>query len=43
MPPTAVRTRIPQPLDIIQDLSTQVILNLHFGQCGCDVEDLLVL
>lgn len=43
MPPTAIRTRISQPLDIIQDLSAQVILNLHFGECGCDVENLLVL
>jgi hypothetical protein len=42
MPPSTICTRIPQPLNIIKDLSTQIILDFHFGQRSCDIEDLRV-
>lgn len=42
MATTAVGTGLLQTLDIIQDLSSQVILNLHIRQHGGQVEDLLV-
>lgn len=42
MPPSPIRTRLLQPLDIIQILSAEVILDLHFGKRGGDIEDLLV-
>lgn len=42
MATTAVGTGLLQTLDIIQDFSSQVILNLHIRQHGGQVEDLLV-
>lgn len=39
---TSVRPRLLQPLDIIQILSAEVILDLHVGKRGRDIEDLLV-
>lgn len=42
MATTTVGTSLLQALDIIQNLSAQVIFNLHIGQNGGQVEDLLV-
>lgn len=42
MPPSAVRPRVPQPLDVVEDLPAEVVLDLHLGQRGRDVEHLLV-
>lgn len=42
MTTTTVGTGLLQALDVIQDLSSQVILNLHIRQHGGQVEDLLV-
>lgn len=37
-----IRARVLQPLDIIQNLTPQIILNLHFRERRGEVEDLLV-
>jgi len=42
MPPSAISPRLLQSLNIIQSLSAQVILDLHIGERGRDVQDLLV-
>ena len=42
MSPAAVSTSIPEPLDIVQHLPPQIILDFHFGQRGCEVEHLRV-
>lgn len=42
MTATTVGTSLLQALDIIQNLSAQVVLDLHVGQHGRQVEDLLV-
>lgn len=42
MTSAAVGTSLLQALDIVQDFSSQVILNLHIGEHGGQVEDLLV-
>lgn len=42
MSPTTVSTGIPQSLDIIQHLSAEVVLDLHFRQRRCEFEHLLV-
>jgi alpha-L-fucosidase len=42
MATTTVGTSLLQALDVIQNLSAQVIFNLHIGQDGSQVEDLLV-
>ena len=42
MTPTAVSTRLLQPLDVIKVLSPEVVLNLHVGQGGRDIKNLLV-
>lgn len=42
MSSTTVSSSLLQALDIIQHLSSQVILDLHIGQHGGQVEDLLV-
>lgn len=42
MATTTVGTSLLQALNVIQNLSTQVVLNLHVGQDGGQVEDLLV-
>lgn len=38
----AVSTRLLQTLDIIEDLSPEIVLDFHVGEGGGDVEDLLV-
>jgi len=42
MPPSAISPRLLQALNIVQSLSAQVILDLHLGKRGRDVQDLLV-
>jgi hypothetical protein len=42
MTTTAVGTGLLQALDVIQNLSSQVILNLHIRKHGGQVENLLV-
>ncbi|KAF3388946.1 hypothetical protein F1880_003209 [Penicillium rolfsii] len=42
MATTAVSTGLLQALDVIQNLSSQVILNFHVRKHGSQVEDLLV-
>ena len=42
MTPTTVGSRLLQTLDVIEVLSAKVVLNLHIGQGGRDIEDLLV-
>jgi hypothetical protein len=42
MSPAPISTGIPEPLDIVEYLSPQIILNFHFGQRGRDVEHLRV-
>jgi hypothetical protein len=42
MTTTTVGTGLLQTLDVIQDLSSQVILNLHIRQHGGQVKNLLV-
>lgn len=42
MASATVGTSLLQALDIVQDFSSQVILNLHIGEHGGQVEDLLV-
>lgn len=42
MTPTTVRPRLLHPLNIIQHLSPQIILDVHLGQHGREIEDLLV-
>jgi len=42
MAPTTVGTSLLQALDVIQNLSAQIILNLHVGEDGGQVENLLV-
>lgn len=43
MPPTAIGTCIPQTFDVVKNLPTKIVLNLHFRQRSRNVEDLLVL
>lgn len=42
MTTTTVGTGLLQALDVIQDLSSQVIFNLHIRQHGSQVEDLFI-
>lgn len=42
MTTTAVGTGLLQALDVVQDLSSQVILNLHVRKHGGQVQNLLV-
>jgi hypothetical protein len=42
MTTTAVGTGLLQALDVVQNLSSQVILNLHVREHGGQVENLLV-
>ena len=42
MTSTTVGTSLFQTLDVVQDISAQVVLNLHFREHGSEVEDLLV-
>lgn len=42
MTSAAVSSSLLHTLDVIQNFSAQVVLNLHFRQHGCEVEDLLV-
>lgn len=42
LPTTTVGPGLLQPLDIIQILSAEVIFDLHVGQCGRDIQHLLV-
>ena len=42
MPPSTIRPRLFQPLNIIQVLSPEIVLNLHIGKRGRDIEDLFV-
>lgn len=39
---TAVGSGLFQPLDVVQDFSAQVVLNLHLRKHGREVQDLLV-
>jgi hypothetical protein len=43
MPYTAITPYVPQPLDVVQHLSPLVVLNLHAGEVGCQIQELLVL
>lgn len=42
MTTTAVGTGFLQSFDIVDDLSAEVVLDLHVGQGGRDIKDLLV-
>lgn len=42
MTSTTVGTSLFQTLDVVKDISAQVVLNLHFRKHGSEVEDLLV-
>lgn len=42
MTPTTVRPRLLHSLDIIQHLSPEIILDIHLGKHGREIEDLLV-
>lgn len=42
MAPTTVCSRLLQALDIIENLSSEIILDLHIRQHSREVEDLLV-
>jgi hypothetical protein len=42
VPPTPVRARIPQSLDILQHASLQLVLNLHSIQLRIQVQHLLL-
>lgn len=42
MTSTTVGTGLFQTLDVVQNVSAQVVLNLHFRKHGSEVEDLLV-
>ena len=40
VPPSPVRPRIPQPLDILEYLPSQIVLDPHVRQSASEVEDL---
>jgi hypothetical protein len=42
MSPSPIRPRLFQPLNIIQHLPSEIVLDLHVCEGGGDVEDLLV-
>jgi hypothetical protein len=42
MSPTTIRPGIPQPLDISQDLSPQIVLDRHVRKRGIHFEDLIL-
>lgn len=42
MPLATIRARVLQPLDVIQNLTAQIVLNLHFRERRGEIEDLLV-
>lgn len=42
MATTAVCTSLLQTLDIVEDLSAEIVLDLHVGENGSEVEDLFV-
>jgi hypothetical protein len=42
MSPSTVRPRIPQPLDVVEDLSAEVIFDFHLRESRSKVEDLLI-
>ena len=39
---TTVGTTLLQPLDVVEDVSPQVILDFHVGQSSREIQDLLV-
>lgn len=43
MPPSSICTHVPQALDVVDDGAAQVVLNLHGGEMGVEVEQLLVV
>ena len=42
MPPPPIGPHISQSLDVISQLSLQVVFNVHCGEFGVEVEDLFV-
>lgn len=43
VPPSSICTHVPQALDVVDDGAAQVVLNLHGGEMGVEVEQLLVV